>query len=98
MSKYIFENGFSGEELEDAVLRKIWTWSETNEESAEISVGVTIEERQFFYMRGIGTMSRIVKTQYPKAGTLKGFQLNHIRFKEDVCEVSGISLTFNLFA
>ena len=98
MSKYIFENEFSGEELEDAVLRKIWTWSETNEESAEISVAVTIEDREFFYMRDIGAISRIVQTQYPKAGTLKGFQLNHIRFKEDVCEVSGISLTFNLFA
>ena len=72
ISKYIFENGFSGEELEDAVLRKIWTWSESLDATAEISIGVTLEEEQFFYMEDIGTMSRIVKTQYPEAGTLKG--------------------------
>ena len=50
---------------------------------------VTLEGEQFFYVEDIETMSRIVKTRYPEAGTPKGSNLNLIQFNErDACEVS----------
>ena len=91
MSKYIFENGFSGE---DAVLRKIWTWSEKSSESCTICV--TLEDGQYFHMEDIEELTRIIKTQYPDVSRLKEYTLNLIQFEGDVCTVSGILLTFNL--
>ena len=90
MSKYIFENGFSGE---DAVLRKIWTWSEKSSESCTICV--TLEDGQYFHMEDIEELTRIIKTQYPDVSRLKEYTLNLIQFEGDVCTVSGILLTFN---
>ena len=96
-SKYIFGNGFVGEKVEDSVLRKVWSFSKQIEESAaEMMVCVTLEVQKFFYVEDIEAMMRIVKNQYPEAGTLKKYEINLFRFEGAACEVSGISLTFNL--